>query len=191
MRVFLTFDDGPSKWTPQILDLLKGNKAKASFFVLGCNIRNNEKILRRVVSEGHTIGVHGWSHRRFSEMTEPMMKLELAMTASDIRRATDYTPRFWRAPHLDRNERVVQLAEKQGLTHVGVSVDPGDWALADSKQIASLVCSEICHNGIVDLHDGVPPNGGNGTKSRAATVEAVKILLRKPWDFMSLDQVYP
>ena len=63
-RVFLTFDDGPSKTvTPLILDLLKKENVKANFFVLGSRVEQNPEVLRRIYEEGHFIGNHGYSHK--------------------------------------------------------------------------------------------------------------------------------
>lgn len=59
---YLTFDDGPSKYTPQILEILRENDIKATFFITGWCIEGKEDILRQVAEEGHTIGLHSWSH---------------------------------------------------------------------------------------------------------------------------------
>ena len=59
---YLTFDDGPSDNTPAVLDILKKNNIKATFFIVGSSIDDREDILRRTVSEGHTIGIHTYSH---------------------------------------------------------------------------------------------------------------------------------
>ncbi len=60
--IYLTFDDGPSaNITPKVLDILKKEKVKATFFVLNYS-KSNEKLIKRIVKEGHTIGVHGYSH---------------------------------------------------------------------------------------------------------------------------------
>lgn len=60
--VYLTFDDGPSANTAAILDALKAKNQKATFFVVGKNIAGREAVLKRIVEEGHTIGIHGYSH---------------------------------------------------------------------------------------------------------------------------------
>ena len=60
--VYLTFDDGPSKYTPEILDILAANDIKATFFVTGWNIDGKEDILKREADEGHTIGLHSQTH---------------------------------------------------------------------------------------------------------------------------------
>lgn len=59
---YLTFDDGPSKLTPKILDVLKSKNVKGTFFVIGKDNDKSNEMLRRMVREGHTIGVHSWSH---------------------------------------------------------------------------------------------------------------------------------
>ena len=58
-RIALTFDDGPSQWTPAILDLLAAAGARATFFVLGQAIDGREDLLRRIASEDHELGNHG------------------------------------------------------------------------------------------------------------------------------------
>ena len=60
--IYLTFDDGPSaSITPKVLDILKKENVKATFFVLNYS-KANEKLIKRIVNEGHTIGIHGYSH---------------------------------------------------------------------------------------------------------------------------------
>ena len=61
-RVFLTFDDGPSSVTPQILDELKKENIKATFFILGTNVKGREDLLKRMYEEGHYIANHGYTH---------------------------------------------------------------------------------------------------------------------------------
>ena len=60
--VYLTFDDGPTKITADILDVLKQNNVKATFFIVGKEITGREAILKRIVNEGHSIGLHTYSH---------------------------------------------------------------------------------------------------------------------------------
>lgn len=76
-RVFLTFDDGPSKSvTPLILDLFKQENVKATFFVLGNNVRNNPDLIKREFDEGHYIANHGYSHKYSSIYSSPEATLE-------------------------------------------------------------------------------------------------------------------
>ena len=62
--MYLTFDDGPSKLTEDVLDVLKEKQVKATFFIVGKNLETEQgkKILKRIVREGHAVGIHTYSH---------------------------------------------------------------------------------------------------------------------------------
>ena len=102
-RVFLTFDDGPSKTvTPLILDLLKTENIKATFFVLGYNAERNPEILKRVYAEGHYIANHGYSHK-YNEIYNSVDAViyEYNKTEQCIKNALDnqnYNSRVFRFP---------------------------------------------------------------------------------------------
>ena len=64
LEIYLTFDDGPTdSTTPKVLDVLKKENVRATFFVVGRQIKGREKILKRTAEEGHSIGIHTYSHR--------------------------------------------------------------------------------------------------------------------------------
>lgn len=75
-RVFLTFDDGPSTVTPTILDILKQENIKATFFVLGSNVNNRPETVKRIYEEGHYIANHGYSHVYSSIYSSPQAVLD-------------------------------------------------------------------------------------------------------------------
>lgn len=75
-RAFLTFDDGPSTITPTILDVLKQEKVKASFFVLGSYVQAKPETVKRIYEEGHFIGNHGYSHVYSSIYSSPEAVLD-------------------------------------------------------------------------------------------------------------------
>ena len=102
-RVFLTFDDGPSKTvTPLILDLLKQENIKATFFVLGNRVEQNPEILKRIFEEGHYIANHGYSHKYSNIYTSIQSVLdEYNKTEQCIKTALkneEYNSRVFRFP---------------------------------------------------------------------------------------------
>ncbi len=185
MRVSLTFDDGPSEWTEDILDLLAQRDAKASFFLLGGWIFGLEEIVERMSQEGHVIGVHGWTHRRLTTLDDMTIRRELYATADVIEDITDTRPMLWRAPHLALDERVDEIARTERLEHVGADIDPGDWREPSSYLIASHVRQSAFDGCVVDLHDGIAPQN-RGTRTRRPTVDAVQRLLAEDWDFTTV-----
>ena len=177
MRVALTYDDGPSLWTAQLLDILDEYDAKATFFVRGGAIRGNTHLLQRMVAGGHHIGNHSYSHRRLTALEDEEVLEELMTTGQLIHDACDQTVSLWRAPYLDTNERVNKLAARLGLRHVGVTVDPSDWKSGDYG-IYQYVLRDAADGAVVDLHDGLPADGGGGLPTRVATVTATEWILQ-------------
>lgn len=101
-RVFLTFDDGPSNVTPAILDILKRENIKASFFVLGSRVELLPSIVKREYEENHFIGSHGYSHVYSQIYASPQSVLdEYNKSLTAIKNAIgtqDYNPHLFRFP---------------------------------------------------------------------------------------------
>ena len=86
--VALTFDDGPSpETTPRVLDALAHDRIQATFFVLGENVRRHPELLRRIVAEGHSVGLHGDTHTPFVLHSQRRVGEEISRTRAAIRAA--------------------------------------------------------------------------------------------------------
>lgn len=94
----LTYDDGPSASTPLILDFLKKNNIKATFFVVGSRITEQPAILKRAYAEGHQIGIHTWSHMNISAHTPQDLIMELKWSIKIINDTIGVVPRYFRPP---------------------------------------------------------------------------------------------
>lgn len=174
--MILTFDDGPSEWTPQILDLLAAHSTRATFFLIGANIAGREHTVRRIADEGHELGNHTFTHPRMTDLSDQDARRELERTQDAIYEAAGIDAALWRAPGMRVDERILALASAVGLTHVGVTVSPPDWRLM-AVQIARSVSGDLTEDSIVGLHDGIPPGGGSGYADRVQTAAALEILL--------------
>jgi peptidoglycan/xylan/chitin deacetylase (PgdA/CDA1 family) len=174
-----TFDDGPSEWTPLILDLLAEHEARAIFFVTGARVCGRFETVARAAMEGHTIGNHGYSHRRLTSLADDDVRQELAGVQGMIWSAIGSYPSLFRAPFFDTDERVNGIAAHFGLRHQGATLIPEDWCATDPEALAAVILSELRPGSVVSLHDGVPPDGGSElcTQDRLVTVEALRIVL--------------
>ena len=185
MRIALTFDDGPSQWTVPILDLLEQHEAKATFFVCGWAVQKHAFLLRRMVEEGHEVGNHTYKHLRLTDETDDQVENQLRLTSELIESITGEPPTLWRAPYFATDARVTGIANSLGLRHIGATLDPVDWATSDPLVLVDRLA--VCDDGeIVDLHDGVPPDGGTGTKTRQPTVDALAQFLHFDADFVTV-----
>lgn len=176
----LTFDDGPSSWTPAILDLLAEHDIAATFFVIGQHVKTHPDTVKRIDREGHVIGNHSHSHPRLTEIDNQQLRREFIDTNFEIEAAVGYAPTVWRAPFFGLDARVTVAAAEAGLVaHIGASVIPDDWMSDDPEKIAGTVLRLRKPRSMICLHDGIPPDGGstNCTASRQPTVDAVRIIL--------------
>ena len=183
-RVFLTFDDGPSKTvTPVILDVLKQENIKATFFLLGSRVDLNPNIVKREYDEGHYLASHGYSHVYSQLYSSPQSVLdEYNNCITSIRNAIgepEYNPHLFRFPggywggkYAKVKEQTLPLLEQNGILHIDWNALTSDAAGANTTEefIAELEKTVPKHNSVVVLmHDA-----GNKT----ATAEALPTIIR-------------
>jgi peptidoglycan/xylan/chitin deacetylase (PgdA/CDA1 family) len=174
----LTFDDGPSPWTEAVLGVLAANDATATFFVLGAHVSGNEPALGAIVRAGCEIGVHGFSHHRFTELSDSALRGELTTASRLIEDATGVQPVYWRAPYVEADDRVRRLCANAGLTEIWFSVFTEDYHFT-RDQIVERVLTEVHPGAIILMHDGRAPGDGpaDSNPTRDETVAALKILI--------------
>lgn len=191
-KVALTFDDGPDAvWTPQILDVLKKENVKATFFVVGENGQTNPNLIKRIYAEGHEIGNHSFTHPNLAEVPRRVTDLELNATQRLVESLTGHSTRLFRAPYFgdaeprtpDEVDPTVE-AQNLGYISVGLHLDPDDWKLVNddgTPHTADQMVDEVLkqasittpeeRGSIVLMHD----SGGD----RSATVEALPKMIHE------------
>lgn len=184
----LTFDDGPSNVTVQILDVLKQHNIKATFFVLGRNVKGNEAILKRMVAEGHAIGNHTYSHDYNKIYKNPQAFFtDLKQAEVEIQKITGQKPSMIRFPGGSNNgvskkaqdttvygankwvmNDIVKEAKKQGYSYFDWNVSSGD-ARSNSYSPQEVIKnvkhgSANKHEVVILMHD---------TKAKESTLKAL------------------
>lgn len=179
-KVYLTFDDGPSANTDQILDILDEYGVKATFFVVGKEGYNDQ--YRRIVEEGHTLGMHSYSHvyRDIYESVEAYGQ-DLEKLHTYLYELTGVDSRIVRLPggssntvSKDKIQDIIAYLGQQGMTYYDWNVSSGDAAsgYVSAQQIADNVLNHVSehHTSIVLMHDASGKN---------TTMEALPIILEK------------
>lgn len=154
--IALTFDDGPHpKYTKEILEILKENKAKATFFVIGKNAQAYPEIIKQIYSNGHEIGNHTYSHPQLKTISVDQFISEIQMTQNIVKEITGQTPTLFRPPGGYLNNEFVDVTEKLDCTSVLWSwrQDTRDWACPSSKTIIKTVLENINSGDIILFHD--------------------------------------
>ncbi|MGA9762465.1 MAG: polysaccharide deacetylase family protein [Gaiellaceae bacterium] len=173
----LTFDDGPSEWTPLVLDLLAEYGARATFFILGAEVAGGEPTLQRALEEGHELGLHSWSHPHLTELSDEEIRGEMQKTQRAIEGATGVAAHVWRPPYFEVDERVRRALAGSGLIEAGCSIAPEDYHWP-AERTAAFVIERLRPGAIVDLHDG-RPSGSGSDPGRDETVAALAAVLEE------------
>ena len=141
----LTYDDGPSQYTLDLLQQLSQRNLKATFFVVGSRVVENPTILQQVYSAGHQIAIHTWSHTALTTQTNDQIIAEIMWTAQIIKQVIGVTPKFFRPPYGDIDDRVRQVLKNMGIVPILWSLDSGDGA--GSTTVADTVQQQISAGG--------------------------------------------
>lgn len=177
-RVALTFDDGPSEWTPAVLELLREHGVPATFFLIGARVHERPETARRILAEGHELGSHTLTHPRLTELGDEEIRAEIAGGIEAIDEVLGERPRLFRAPGFHADERVLEIVSELELDAVFADVDPEDWRPGKgSHAIFRLVLAGLRSGAIVDLHDGFPPPPTSSRADCTPTLEALEHLL--------------
>jgi len=154
--IALTFDDGPSRYTLQILDVLVENNSSATFFAVGNRVNMYPQIVERIHNQGSEVAGHSWDHSRLTRLPQDEIRRQILQTHSAIEAITGPMTKFFRAPFGSYNGTVTQVAEELGFSLIQWSVDPRDWETRNADAIFNAVYERVKDGDIVVLHDLLP-----------------------------------
>lgn len=149
--VAITLDDGPHATnTQKILDILDAHNAKATFFMLGQNVVNNEEVVKDVYKRGNEIGIHTWDHKQLTKLSQDEIVSQVERTSDAIYKIIGKRPKIVRPPYGAINDTV-----KNSINYPLIlwNIDSLDWKSRDEKQIVPLVMNSVQDGDIILLHD--------------------------------------
>ena len=148
--IALTFDDGPSKYTNEIIDILKKNNAVATFFVVGNRLSFYEDTLKNMLNTGNEIGNHSYSHKWLNRLSKDEFILEINNTQNEVKRITGYTPKIFRPTYGGYSDKLKSYTD---LTFVLWDVDSNDWKVKNADKIYDNITKNTFDGSIVLMHD--------------------------------------
>ena len=153
--VALTFDDGPGPYTAELLDFLKQEDVKATFFVLGTRVDAYPSLIRRMAAEGHEIGNHSNAHNMLHKMDLVGIRNEMGKCAEKVEKLLGFRPSVMRCPGGNKNNAVHQYATEAGIPIAYWSVDTRDWESKNKDKILEVAFGKngIKDGSIVLMHD--------------------------------------
>lgn len=188
-KVALTFDIGwGQEIPPRVLDALKKEGIKATFFLSGPWARSSPDLVKRIAGEGHEIASHGYEHVNLSGYGREFIADNLRRTHEILVELSGQHPRYFRPPNGDFNDLVIQTAGELGYVVVIWSLDSLDWKRLSSEEIVKRVTSRIKQGDIVLFHasDSAPgtpdalPGVAKGIREKGLEMVPLSELLRPP-----------
>jgi peptidoglycan/xylan/chitin deacetylase (PgdA/CDA1 family) len=199
-KVALTFDDGPSPiYTPKILDILKKNDVKVTFFVLGKCAKLFPDTLRRAYAEGHLIGNHTYHHKRLTTISPKEIEMEIRDAEKKIKEVIcdgdpncDFEPpKFMRPPYGAKNAKVKETVKSMGYKLVLWNTGSDDGYIINHKLgfykiVETIFGAKRRYKEIVLMHDG----SGNRTYDVQALPHIIKEYKKRNYEFATVDEFY-
>jgi peptidoglycan/xylan/chitin deacetylase (PgdA/CDA1 family) len=189
--VALTFDDGPSPQTVQVLDTLDAYGVKATFFVIGKNVERHPEMVREILRRGHEIGNHTYTHRLLTALeTQRTISDEIAKGSEAIEKATGQCPQLFRPPCGWRSPWMMKAVKELGYPTVTWDVDPSDWKRPSPRAIEESVCRHVHAGSVVLLHDGLQTFTDPGMDSTVMALPGlIKKLREKGFNLVTVSQL--
>ncbi|MBD5135197.1 MAG: polysaccharide deacetylase family protein [Lachnospiraceae bacterium] len=179
-RIALTFDDGPGKYTEELLDGLLERNVKATFFLIGKNAEMYPEIVKRIEQEGHIIGNHTYSHVKLTCISNEKAIEEIRKTNSIIENITGKKVEYIRPPFGNWTKK---LENSVNMKPVFWSVDPRDWSVLNTDTVTCHIVNNTSEGDIVLMHDIFET-------SVDAAMNVVDILQQKGYEFVTVEDMF-
>lgn len=138
-KVALTFDDAPNGHTGEILRVLRDEKIKATFFLIGSQVKRYPEVAKKIVQQGHEVGNHSYSHRIDGNFTLEEILQDLRQAEKVIRDVTGCLPSYFRPPRGFTNGKIEEACGLLGYSIILWWVDSKDWQLEESEILEEVV----------------------------------------------------
>ncbi len=183
--IALTFDDGPwPETTEQVLDILKSNNIKGTFFVVGQNLKNYPELGKQIVAQGHVIANHTW-HHWYHFFNQQAAAFEIDRTTDLIYQVTGVKTNLFRPPGGILHNGLVAYAKGQKYTVVMWSADSIDYKSPSVPKLINNVIKDSKPGGIVLMHDG----GGNRSRTVQALPEIISNFRKQGYRFVTIPEL--
>ena len=156
-QIAITFDDGPTPETLEVLKVLSKWKAKATFFCIGAQVEKHPDILEQIVKEGHLVGNHTYSHQHtFPVFSQHKMLEDVEKASTEISKIIGTKPNYFRPPFGVTNPRIAKMLKQTNLISIGWNKRSLDTSIKDQSKILQRITTNLKSGDIILLHDRMP-----------------------------------
>lgn len=187
--IALTFDDGPdSVYTPQILDILKEQKIKGTFFLIGNRAELFPDVVKRMVKEGHIVGNHSMNHPIITKLNQAKTRKEIVDCEKALARLTGYRTALFRSPYGSLDPEKITQIQKLNYKIIAWNVDSLDWKSLSAEQVKTNILENVRAGSIILQH-----SSGSEEEDLSGSVSALKevivTLKKEGYRFVSIPEL--
>ncbi|HEU4946805.1 MAG TPA: bifunctional polysaccharide deacetylase/glycosyltransferase family 2 protein [Kribbella sp.] len=188
--IAITFDDGPDpEWTPKVLDLLRAQHVKATFFVVGTQVAAHPELTRRILAEGHQLGLHTFTHANLSTAPSWRRSLELRQSQLILAGAAGVSTALLRPPYSsepsavgDADWAAIKQARELGYLTVLTTQDSEDWRRPGTSKVIANATPRGKAGQVLLMHDA----GGDRTQTLAALKKLIPTMKARGFRFATV-----
>lgn len=186
MEIALTFDDGPHPYyTPLILEILEEYGVKATFFMIGENVKYYGDAAEAVLAAGHEIGNHTYHHKTLNPLSDKDILQEIQSCEDELFSLGEYRPRLVRPPEGSMNQQVKEVVGGLDYRIILWDLDTKDWAHTPPAEISRHVLDDVTAGDIILMHDFIGHN--------SPTPEALRLfipeMLARGYKFVTVSEL--
>lgn len=183
--VALTFDDGPSQYTPEFLKVLGRMGAPATFFTVGGEFQTFGENAKQAHEAGYVIADHTFTHPQMPSLSAPEQASQIDRTASVIKQLGLPYPQLYRAPYGAYDQTTLNVLKKRNMLLVLWDVDTEDWKKPGADAIKQAVFNHVQPGSIVLMHDG----GGDRSETLAALPDIIRGLRARGYQLVTVPRL--
>ena len=183
--VALTFDDGPSEWTPQVLAILRKNGVAGTFFNVGGVISTYGPNSTQALQAGNSVGDHTWTHSQLTAMGIGEQKSEVDRTATALVGLGAPQPRLFRPPYGAYDANTLAVMKKNKMLLVLWDIDTLDWSKPGADAIFNNAMNGVTNGSIILMHDG----GGERSQTVAALPRIISALRKRGFSMITVPRL--
>ncbi len=177
--IALTFDDGPSGYTEEIISILKENDAVATFFLLGNKVTTYQEVLKKSIEHGNELGNHTYNHKWLTKLSDGEIKKQIEDTQTIIKDTLGYTPKIFRPSYGSINKRVRNDID---LKVVLWNIDTMDWKYKSVDKIIDRAVRNASDESIILMHETYE-------RTKDALPKIISILKEKGFTFVTISEL--
>ena len=179
--IAITYDDGPSQYTSQLLDGLKARGVHVTFFIVGNQIQYRPQVVRRAWMDGHQIASHTWDHPQLTKQSWAGVQSQLSRTDAALDQAIGFDQTYtMRPPYGDYNQTVLNAA---GVPAFFWSMDTADYKTSDPSVVCNQIVRAARDGGICCIHD-------SHLSTVTGSLQAIDILRQQGYQIVTLEEMF-